>query len=1012
MRRGRFVRARVGLAALVGVVLAGAVAPATQAGVTERVNVSSAGDEAQDDRAGSEPDGGGVGSGGDAVSADGRYVSFRSFASNLVAGDSNNAGDVFVRDRQSGKTRLVSIGSGGAPANGGSYGDVISADGRYVAFESTASNLVADDTNNAGDVFVHDIETGETRRVSVSSTGAQGNVYGLSSGAAISADGRYVAFTSRASNLVADDTNGNEDIFVHDLQTGETRRVSVSSDGTQANNASFAAAISADGRYVAFDSIASNLVAGDTNIRTDVFLHDLQSGETRRVSVSSTGAQANGSTSGPSISGDGRYVAFGAESDTTNLVAGDTNDGGDVFVHDRQTGDTQRVSVSSIGAEADIASRDTRAYSQVPSISADGRYISFYSNAPNLVAWDTNDTTDLFVHDRQSGETRRVSVSSTGAQGNDSTFGGAISADGHYVAFTSDARNLVANDTNASTDVFVHDIVAPDVTSSDTLPPRLELPGSLTRETTSSGTAVSYLASATDDADGVLPATCSPASGATFPIGATTVRCTATDAGGNLATGTFTVTVTYNDGFEGDLASWNTSGSAAGVTLSRQDGGHSGASAVRLANTAATAGTCTLNDAPNRVQITTGGDYTARVWVRADTPGQTLKLRLREYKVPRRGGALVGSATAQVVLATAWQPVSVNYEPAAVGRTELDFNAYVPGAAPGVCFYADDVSLGPDQPPPPAPNLSTNSGFENDLAGWNTSGSAAGVVLAREAGGHSGGWAARLANTAAGAGTCTLNDSPNAVKTTAAGGYTATLWVRGQSAGQTLKLRLREYTGTTLVGSAISDLSLTTGWQQASVSYVPKSAGASTLDLNAYVSGAPPGTCFLADDATITSDFTPPPPPNLIANSGFEADLAGWNTSGSAAGIVLAREAGGHSGGWAARVANTAAGAGTCTLNDSPNVVKTTATGGYTATLWVRGESAGQTLRLRLREYAGTTLVGTATSELTLTTAWQQASVSHVPKSPGASTLDLNAYVSAAPPGTCFLADDATIEHN
>jgi len=455
------------------------------------------------------------------------------------------------------------------------------------------------------------------------------------------------------------------------------------------------------------------------------------------------------------------------------------------------------------------------------------------------------------VHDRHSGDTRRVNVSSAGAQANVYA-GAAISADGRYVAFDSDAPNLVANDTNRSTDVFVHDVAAPDVTSSDTVAPRLQLPESLIREATSPATAVSYVASASDDVDGVLAVTCSPSSGAMFPVGTTTVRCTASDAGGNLATGTFTVTVVYNDGFEGDLVGWNTSGSAAGVTLSRQDGGRSGASAVRLSNTAATAGTCTLNDAPSRVQITAGGVYTARVWVRADTPGQTLKLRLREYMLPLRGGALVGSATAQVELMTAWQPVSVSYKPAAVGRTELDLNAYVPGAAPGVCFYADDVSIGPDEPPPPAaPNLVTNPGFEADLAGWNTSGSAAGVVLAREAGGHSGGWAARLTNTAAGAGTCTLNDSPNAVKTTATGAYTATLWVRAQSSGRTLKLRLREYAGTTLVGTAISELTLTTAWQPVSVSYVPASPGASTLDLNAYVSGAPPGTCFLADDATI-----------------------------------------------------------------------------------------------------------------------------------------------------------------
>ena len=562
--------------------------------------------------------------------------------------------------------------------------------------------------------------------------------------------------------------------------------------------------------------------------------------------------------------------------------------------------------------------------------------------------------------------------------------------------------------------MFVRDVAAPNTTSSDTTPPRLELPESLIRDTRSSGAVVSYATWATDAVDGAVPVTCAPPSGAMFPVGTTTVRCTATDAAGNLATGSFTVTVIYDDGFEADLAGWNTSGSAAGVTLSRQDGGHSGAWAVRLANTAASAGTCTLNDVPNRVKMTPGGAYTARLWVRADAPGQTLKLRLREY---RPWGDLVGGATSQIVLTTAWQPVSVSYAPMEL-RTELDFNAYVLGAAPGTCFDADDASIAPDEPPPPPPpadpNLVANPGFEADLTGWNTSGSAAGVTLSRHAGGHSGGWAARLTNTSAGAGTCTLNDAPNVVTTTATGDYTARLWVRAEGPGHTLKLRLREYAGATLVGSAISELPLTTAWQQASVSYAPTSAGASTLDLHAYVSGAAPGDCFDADDASITHESTPPspPPPNLITNPGFEADLARWNTSGSAAGVALAREAGGHSGGWAARVTNTAASAGTCTLNDAPNAVTTTASGGYTATLWVRADSPGQTLKLRLREYSAATLVGTAIGELTLTTAWQQISVSYTPAAPGASTLDLHAYVTGAPPGTCFLADDATIERN
>jgi Carbohydrate binding domain len=472
-----------------------------------------------------------------------------------------------------------------------------------------------------------------------------------------------------------------------------------------------------------------------------------------------------------------------------------------------------------------------------------------------------------------------------------------------------------------------------------------------------------------------------------------------------------------NAGFEPDLAEWNTSGSAAGISLTREAGGHSGGWAAKLTNTAATAGTCTLNDVPLFPWPTAAGTYTASLWVRAEAPGQTLKLRLREYN----GGTLAGSQTTQLPLSTAWQRATVSYTPTAPASSTLDLNAYVSGAAPGTCFLADDASLvleaepPPPPPPPPDQGLFGNGSFETDLAGWNTSGSAAGVSLTREAGGHTGGWAARLANTAATAGTCALNDAPNAVAVTAAGTYTATLWVRAEAPGQTLKLRLREYNGGTLAGSHTEHLTVSTAWQQATVSYTPTAPGSSTLDFSAYVSGAAPGTCFLADDASIALDGTPPPPPpppppaNDFPNPGFEPGLAGWNTSGSATGVSLTREAGGHTGGWAARLANTAATAGTCMLNDTPNAVAKTAAGTYTATLWVRAEAPGQTLKLRLREYDGGRLAGSETTQLALTTAWQQASVTYTPAAPGSSTLDFNAYVSGAAPGTCFLADDASI---
>jgi hypothetical protein len=230
-----------------------------------------------------------------------------------------------------GVTTRVSVDSAGNEGNGYSVDAAMSSDGRFVAFDSFASNLVPGDTNGTDDIFVHDRQTGATERVSVDSAGGQAND---SSGTpATSTDGRFVAFTSSASNLVPGDTNDVSDIFVHDRQTGATERVSVDSAGGQANDRSGASAISGDGRFVAFGSDSSNLVSGDTNGARDVFVHDRQSGATERVSVDSAGIQGKANSRNPAISGDGRYVAF--DSDTSTLVAGDTNGARDLFVHDR-----------------------------------------------------------------------------------------------------------------------------------------------------------------------------------------------------------------------------------------------------------------------------------------------------------------------------------------------------------------------------------------------------------------------------------------------------------------------------------------------------------------------------------------------------------------------------------------------------------------------------------------------------------------------------------------------------
>jgi Tol biopolymer transport system component len=293
-------------------------------------------------------------------------------------------------DADPGTTELVSVDSAGNPGNGPTgFGGPpsISADGRFVAFESDATNLVPSDTNGLTDVFVHDRQTDTTERVSVSSEGTEGN--GDSVFASLNADGRLVAFTSEAFNLVPGDTNGLlGDVFVHDRQTATIRRASVDSAGTQGNGDSGVntLSLSADGRFVAFVSAASNLVPGDTNGRFDVFVHDRQTSTTERV-----GANAGNQGFQPSLSADGRFVAFASL--VSNLVPGDRNKTDDVFVHDRQTGLTERVNVSSAGTQGNSLSGG-------PSVSAHGRFVAFDSFASNLVPGDTNGVFDVFVHDR------------------------------------------------------------------------------------------------------------------------------------------------------------------------------------------------------------------------------------------------------------------------------------------------------------------------------------------------------------------------------------------------------------------------------------------------------------------------------------------------------------------------------------------------------------------------------------------------------------------------------------
>lgn len=399
-----------------------------------------------------------------AISADGEYVVFASDAA-LVAGDTNGYPDWYRKDLSSGEVVLVSVADDGSLGNNGSYGHAsVSDDGQFVAFESNASNLIGveADNNNSSDVFVRDIVNETTVRVSVASIGSEGN--SSSYAPSISDDGSLVAFSSDATNLVADDTNSVRDVFVRDLEAGETTRVSVDSEGIEGTSESDSPDISPDGGSVAFIS-GGTLVEADTNGYTDVYVKTLSGGAIARANVASDGAQANGNSETwdhPSISEGGQFVAFSSYAD--NLVAEDLNNEVDIFVHDFETNETELVSVTSDGQQ----SWD---YVEGPSISADGRFVAFEDEyydpsdkiAPavngavlemSLVAGDVNVDDDIVLHDRVTGSTSMVSTNDEKVLADSPSWVAAIDGDGSVVAYSSSATNLVADDTNDSSDVF------------------------------------------------------------------------------------------------------------------------------------------------------------------------------------------------------------------------------------------------------------------------------------------------------------------------------------------------------------------------------------------------------------------------------------------------------------------------------------------------------------------------------------------------------------------------------
>lgn len=391
------------------------------------------------------------------VSRDGRWIVFWSFGVELVTPDSGGYLDVFLRDRLTGVTERVSTGIGGAQANYHTRPGPISSDGRFVAFWGSASNLAPNDTNGVADVFVRDRVSQSNSIVSLSSTGAASD--GESSDPAMTPDARYVAFRSTATNLLAvSDLNGALlDVFRRDRVLGTTVLVSATAAGGFATvGGAYLPSISADGRFVAFVSADGAFVSGDFNFMPDVFVRDVVTGTTVMASLGPVGQLGNGASYFPSISADGSVVAF--QSSASNLVVGDTNQIMDVFVRNMTLGTTVRASVGQGGVQAQPSSSFEGAY--LPSLSADGKRVAFLSMSPNLIPSDTNPGGDVFVHDLAHATTVCASLNTLGVQANLGCGYPTLSGDGTTVTFSSMASNLVPGDSNAQADVFARRVGA------------------------------------------------------------------------------------------------------------------------------------------------------------------------------------------------------------------------------------------------------------------------------------------------------------------------------------------------------------------------------------------------------------------------------------------------------------------------------------------------------------------------------------------------------------------------
>ncbi len=382
------------------------------------------------------------------LSADGRTVAFASAASTMVPGDSNGTVDVFVQDMESGTLERVSVDQSGAQLPGNSREAWMSADGRQVVLQHDQLVETPSGSRFEQTVYLRDRAGGTTRRLEARTwAGEPARITPTD----VSGDGRFLAvITSDA--LVRGDKNGRLDVYRLELATGRARLVSTGRPNTGYRECRFAS-ISHSGRFVAFE-FPARLAKRDRLNARDIYVRDLRKRRPSLVTVSSAGVQANRGSAAPAISAGGRYVLF--SSYATNLVRKDTNGEWDVFLHDRRTGTTERVSVNGRGRQGNAQSQGPGFWSEAASVSRDGRYVVFGSFATNLAPTSDDDVSrNLFVRDREQRTTTALAVGPDGSGANDDSGGGLVSADGSATTFWSDATNLVDEDVNATTDVFV-----------------------------------------------------------------------------------------------------------------------------------------------------------------------------------------------------------------------------------------------------------------------------------------------------------------------------------------------------------------------------------------------------------------------------------------------------------------------------------------------------------------------------------------------------------------------------